>query len=555
MRGPDSTIYIGLKEKTSQRLTCVLLICIAVVTVGLRCVRLSERPMHHDEANQAVRCLDMLEGTPYHYDASDHHGPTLYAIALPLLRVCKSLSSATEQDTAKGMVLSPPPTESSFRLLPVLFSGLLIMSLTALTGTLPPFALASAALLAAVSPMCTYYSRYFIQETLLVYFLAITAFKLWNTLRFRTLPHAIGAGLALGLAMATKETWTLWAAAFLPALLAFRWIGIPNGRLQESPSPQTDFSTTSTVPSWLRRQRPLLLLMLTVGGTALLCLIVIFTNGLSTWKGLLDFFRAFHLYAEKAVSDNPHRHSILFYWNRLLWFKAAPGPRWSEAIIYLFAIAGLATCLPHVRRPHGLSLPFTRLLAVHAVTHALLYSLLSYKTPWCALGFHYEFILLAGIGANMLFSLFPKRLWKGFMLFILFGGLWQLTQLNRLTNTRFCADPRNPWAYVHTLRDILNLQKRIQNLALNATPSILVCTSAENAWPMPWYLRCFPKTIYTESCPNPPTSLPDFIITAPETEENVAAWADSLYDAEFFGLRPNCLLMLRYKKETPQTTP
>ena len=42
------------------------------------------RPMHHDEANQAVRFGRLLETGEYRYDRRDHHGPTLYYLTLPV---------------------------------------------------------------------------------------------------------------------------------------------------------------------------------------------------------------------------------------------------------------------------------------------------------------------------------------------------------------------------------------------------------------------------------------------------------------------------------------
>ena len=51
--------------------------------LGLRLARLDVRPMHNDEANQAVKFGELLEQGDYRYDAFDHHGPTLYYLTLP----------------------------------------------------------------------------------------------------------------------------------------------------------------------------------------------------------------------------------------------------------------------------------------------------------------------------------------------------------------------------------------------------------------------------------------------------------------------------------------
>jgi predicted membrane-bound mannosyltransferase len=43
-----------------------------------RTAGLGLRPMHHDEANQAVKFGALLEKGEYRYDRDDHHGPSLY---------------------------------------------------------------------------------------------------------------------------------------------------------------------------------------------------------------------------------------------------------------------------------------------------------------------------------------------------------------------------------------------------------------------------------------------------------------------------------------------
>jgi len=60
------------------------LVAIALTAaLALRVARLEVRPMHHDEANQALKFGDLLERGEYRYDYRDHHGPTLYYLTLP----------------------------------------------------------------------------------------------------------------------------------------------------------------------------------------------------------------------------------------------------------------------------------------------------------------------------------------------------------------------------------------------------------------------------------------------------------------------------------------
>ena len=57
---------------------------IALAAFWLRTSDLARRPMHADEANQAVKTGELLESGTYAFDPKDHHGPTLYYAALPI---------------------------------------------------------------------------------------------------------------------------------------------------------------------------------------------------------------------------------------------------------------------------------------------------------------------------------------------------------------------------------------------------------------------------------------------------------------------------------------
>ena len=127
------------------------------LALAFRLARTDLRPMHHDEANQAVKFGELLETGDYRYDRHDHHGPTLYYLTLPVawLRGQHTLASLDER---------------TLRAVPAVFgAGLLLLFLPLVRGFGRP-AIAAAALLAAVSPALTFYSRFYIQESILAFF-------------------------------------------------------------------------------------------------------------------------------------------------------------------------------------------------------------------------------------------------------------------------------------------------------------------------------------------------------------------------------------------------
>src|SRR5512145_1932049 len=69
----------------SERMRHALLLgLVGLVAIVLRTADLPVRPMHADEANQAVKLGELLETGRYAFDPRDHHGPTLYYAALPV---------------------------------------------------------------------------------------------------------------------------------------------------------------------------------------------------------------------------------------------------------------------------------------------------------------------------------------------------------------------------------------------------------------------------------------------------------------------------------------
>ena len=95
----------GLRPAEMTRAGVGALVAIALTAgLALRLARLDVRPMHHDEANQAVKFGALLERGEYRYDAHDHHGPTLYYLTLPAawLRGQTTLASLDER-TLRGV--------------------------------------------------------------------------------------------------------------------------------------------------------------------------------------------------------------------------------------------------------------------------------------------------------------------------------------------------------------------------------------------------------------------------------------------------------------------
>src|SRR5262245_11906422 len=168
-----------------MRVASALILLIAAGGLAFRMPRLGERPMHCDEAVHAEKFKELWIHGRYVYDPHEYHGPTHYYAALPIVW----LSGTSDYDHL---------SEATLRLTPVFF-GVLLIALTALvTDGLGKGAAIWAALLTAVSPAFVYYSRYYIQEMLLVCFTFGLIGCGWRFVRSRRAAWAIGAGVFFG---------------------------------------------------------------------------------------------------------------------------------------------------------------------------------------------------------------------------------------------------------------------------------------------------------------------------------------------------------------------
>jgi uncharacterized protein (TIGR03663 family) len=159
--------------------------------------------MHHDEANQAVRTGILLESGIYQYDPHEHHGPTLYYSTLPVVRL------AAGRDFSRTH-------EWMFRIVPAVFGAGLILLLLGLRDGIGRTAALVAGLLTAVSPALVFFSRYYVQESQLVFFTFALIVAGWRCVQTHRPAWAMAAGAAPDSCMPPRKP----ASSPMPAWLA-----------------------------------------------------------------------------------------------------------------------------------------------------------------------------------------------------------------------------------------------------------------------------------------------------------------------------------------------
>jgi uncharacterized protein (TIGR03663 family) len=447
------------------------------VLAGAACFRLpglQARPMHADEANQAVKAGILWEKGVYDYDVVDHHGPALCWLTLPSRRLSGAKDFAHTDAWA-------------YRIVPVVFGLGLVMLVLLVADGLGRTATLATAVLTAVSPAMVYFSRYYIQEMLLVFFTFAAIGSAWRYFRTRRIGWAMAAGASLGLMHATKETWVLAAAAMAVATV----LTILMARARDG--------TAVDVRPWLRPV-PIVLAVATFGVVAT----ALYSGFGQNWSGPWDSIRAYASYWQRGSGGGEggiHVHPWYYYFELLFAYHRARGLFWTEALIGCLAVFGIgvAAGLPgrqagdSMTQVSGPNVHFVRFLAFYTIVLTALYTSIPYKTPWCALSFLHGMTLLAGIGVWALLRWPKGRLAKTIALALLAVATVQLGREAWLLSFRFAADQRNPYVYAHTPPDLVNLASQLDQLA-QRTPQghdMMIHVVAENYWPLPWYLRHF----------------------------------------------------------------
>ncbi len=265
------------------------MVVVTAGAAGLRFAGLGQRPMHPDEANQAVKAGILLETGRYEYSPDEHHGPSLYWLTVPVLRL---LGAHDLAHTSEG----------EYRLVPALFGVALVALVFLVSDGLGRGPTVLAAAFTALSPAMVFYGRYYIQETLLVFFTFAAIACGWRYLRSRSAGWAIAAGGFVGLMHATKETWVLAAAAMVVAVAACTgstWLAA-RGRENRS-------RVVANALGYLRRW-PI------YAGVAAACLAAVLLyacSGEKWWSGPLDSILAYRTYFRRGSESGIHAASLV----------------------------------------------------------------------------------------------------------------------------------------------------------------------------------------------------------------------------------------------------
>jgi uncharacterized protein (TIGR03663 family) len=454
----------------------------------LRCRDLAARPMHADEANQAVKAGELIESGRYAFDPHDHHGPALYYAVLPVA-------------WARGERTLAALDETTVRLVPAIAGAAAVLLLGILAAPLGRWPSLAAAAFLAVSPPAVYYSRYFVQETLLAA-LTLAAFVCarawWSSGRTR---WAVAAGALAGLMQSTKESAPLFILAALAALAAARrGLGSAASR-----RPARDG--------------------LAALGAALAVAALLYSSFGTHASGLVDAARAYRDIAARLGAGDTGHEKPWWYYLRLFAWQRNGGLVFEQAGFAALALAGAWAALAR-------GTPLLLWAAAYTLLILVALSAAAYKTPWHAIHLVPGLAILAAGALAELPRGATGRLAAAAAALCVLGLLW--FQADRVARA-YASDARNPYAYVHSSPDVLKF-RAMADAALGRDPGGIVRVISEEYWPLPWYFRGLANVGYWGS---PPADCDGAMVVASAgLADTVRSRLHGRYGSSYLGLRP-----------------
>lgn len=560
----------------SERTWLIAAAAILVVAAILRLYDLNLVPLHHDEGVNGNFLVRLVREGYYHYDPANYHGPTLYYFAAVVAWILRPFVGPNASLTTFGI-----------RFVPALFGLATIGLVYTLRRNLGTIATLSAAFLLAVSPGAVYLSRYFIHETLFVFFtlgIVVALVKYFED------PHGIYLILAAGsvaLLFATKETAMISVAVLGISLVVTQvypifWRLIAGATKKKKSGAgsgsERDYRTFVERAGGSSR----LIIWLVTAVAVLIAVYVLFYSSFVTNypQGVYDSLKTFQFWTK--TGQEAHKHPPSTY---LWWLVQQESP-----LLVLGAMGAILVVLKPVKS-------FALFAALWAFGLIAAYSLIAYKTPWLSLNFIVPLALISGVVIDWIYD--ELRKWEvskelrwGMLAGILLLATGPLPGLARIfdgvaysitTNSfkglasieihpktfipgyqtidinflNYDNDNRYyVYVYAHTRRETLKLLDEIDKVAVRTHQGVEtgITIVSPDYWPLPWYLRDYKRVGYHGQMT--PSTEPIIIAKQEQAAEVQATFGDRYQQVQSgfntagsFPLRPGVDLLLYTRRE------
>ncbi|HET6671457.1 MAG TPA: flippase activity-associated protein Agl23 [Pyrinomonadaceae bacterium] len=465
----------------SDRTWFIAAVVILLVAAVLRLYDLDLVPLHHDEGVNGNFLTRLVREGIYHYDPENYHGPTIYYFSAFFPWLLRFLFGTAAQDKYGLNTIT-------IRLVPALFGLATVWLVLLLRRRLGAIGALAAAALLAVSPGAVYLSRYYIHETLFVFFtlgLVIAALKYYEE------AHPIYlmlAAISAALLFATKETAIISVGVLVIALAVtqgYRFIRRRNLQDRRTNKRSQRTADTEGKPGLLDKLGgPLRVSIWAAVAIAIFVgLNVLFYSSFfrNYPQGVYDSVRTFQFWSKTGKTAHVHPLTTYVYWMI----------RQESPILFLATIGAALV----VWKPRN---SFALFVALWGFGMLAAYSLISYKTPWLGLNFIIPLGLVAGYALQMIWERSQGQL--GLIAGVLVAAIaisgYQTIDLNFFNYDN--DDQYYVYVYAHTRRETLLMLKEIDRVVERTQQGAQtgITIVAPEYWPLPWYFRDFTRVGY-----------------------------------------------------------
>jgi uncharacterized protein (TIGR03663 family) len=538
-KAADPIIPATTSRAISERTWFIVAVAILLVAALLRFYDLDLVPLHHDEGVNGNFLTRLVREGFYHYDPENYHGPTIYYFSAFFPWILRFLFGEAAQDKYGLNTIT-------IRLVPALFGLATVWLVLLLRRQIGSIGTLSAAILLAISPGAVYLSRYFIHETLFVFFtlgFVIAALKYYDE---RHPIYLVLAAISAALLFATKETAIISVVVLMIALIvtfAYRYLRQADLVDRRSARQGRRVAEKTKPGGWMDR----------FGGPRRLAIwglvaIIIFV-GLNVLfyssffrnypQGVYDSVRTFQFWTKTGKLQHVHPLSTYVYWLVR-----------QESPIFFLGILGAAMV---VWKPRN---AFALFVALWGFGILAAYSLISYKTPWLGLSFIIPLALIGGYALQQVYEESSGHL--GLAAGILAAAVaisgYQTIDLNFFNYDN--DDQYYVYVYAHTRRETLEMLKEIDRIAERTKEGrqMGITIVAPEYWPLPWYFRDYKRVGYNGRMTT--TSEPIIIASEGQSAEIQTTFGDryrqvpsGLNPAGSYSLRPGVNFLLYVRRD------
>lgn len=508
-------------NRNAEIISTIAYLLAVATAIFLRFYWLELKPLHHDEGVNSYFLLNLANRWDYKYDPTNYHGPSLYYFVLLLV---KTLGQS----------------DFALRAFPALCGVLTVVWMWGLRHGLGLVGMPVAAWSLALSPGLVYYSRDFIHESSFGFF---TVGMIVTAYHWRQKYSLIWCAVFTGLLFVTKETSIHTVIVLLLSVIcALGWDLIRKAMKGERIS-WAAIQNTEELKIFRLGWIPFLRLV----GIFLAIYILFYTSFFTNLQGPIDFLRSVLMWTGRGVKEGIHDHARSYYLGILIKL---------ELPLVIAAIIGIIVTLWRGTR-------FGLFVMAWACGMFLGYSIIPYKTPWLMVSMLIALAVFSGYTAQVLFSELrftaPQIAFIALLIAIavpIAKTSWQVNFVNYEDNEnrtayfkswgerlqwRAYTDTQYGYVYAQTDKDLLNL---VQTVYRVKPASVYI--SSPDYWPLPWYLRDYQISGYSQEVPE--NFEGPALIAADNQREDAEKKLQGKYEEREFVLRPGVNLRLFVKE-------